>query len=294
VDAAMTSFSAPKTIEDIESALLLDAIHQRYHYDFRGYAASSMARRLVRAQQHFDCRSLSMLQDRVLREPAVFRELLGFLTIQVSEMFRDPSHFRSLRETVIPHLKTYPSLKVWVAGCGDGEELYSLAILFREEGLEARTIFYATEINPAALIKAEAGIYDIDRIALFTENHRKSGGKSSLSEYYTAGYGAAKFDASLRARTVFSEHNLVADAVFAELHLVSCRNVLIYFDRELQDRALGLFKDSLVRGGFLGLGSHETLRFSQYADDFVDFAGSERIFRKVTPPAGKEFGDAVA
>ena len=164
-------------------------------------------------------------------------------------MFRDPSYFRAIREKVVPHLRTYPSLKVWVAGCSSGEELYSFVILFREEGLEHRTLFYATDINPDALRKAEAGIYDLDRIQLFTENHRKSGGKSSLSDYYTAAYGRASFDKSLRKRVVFSDHSLVTDAVFAEMHLISCRNVLIYFDRALQDRAFGLFKDSLARKG---------------------------------------------
>jgi chemotaxis protein methyltransferase CheR len=275
----LTSSSA-QTTEDLEVELVLEAVFHRYHYDFRGYARSSMLRRLQRAQQHFRCSSLSILQDRILHDPSIFPVLLNFLTIQVSEMFRDPTFFRALRENVIPHLKTYPSLKVWVAGCAEGEELYSLVILFREEGLEARTLFYATELNPTALRKAEAGIYELDRIALFTENHQKSGGRSSLSDYYIAGYGAAVFDKTLRARTVFSAHSLVSDAVFSEIHLISCRNVLIYFERELQDRAIGLFRDSLVHGGFLGLGSKETLHFSRYREDFIDFAPSERIFRK--------------
>ncbi|WP_011581278.1 MULTISPECIES: CheR family methyltransferase [Chelativorans] len=268
--------------EEIEIGLLLEAIRQRYHYDFRGYSQLSIARRLKRAQQHFGCRSLSMLQDKVLHDSSILPDLLNHLTIQVSEMFRDPAYFRALRETVLPHLKTYPSLKVWVAGCAAGEELYSLAILFREEGLDQRTIFYATDINPDALRKAEAGIYELDRIALFTENHRLSGSKVSLSEYYTAAYGAAVFDRTLRFRTVFAEHNLAADAVFAEVNLISCRNVLIYFDRELQDRAIGLFKDSLAHGGFLGLGTKESLRFSSHGAAFQEFAGQERIYRMTT------------
>jgi chemotaxis protein methyltransferase CheR len=206
--------------------------------------------------------------------------LISFLTVQVSALFRDPPYFRAIRESVLPHLRTYPSLKVWVAGCSAGEELYSLAILFREEGLEERTIFYGTDISPDALAKAEAGVYDLDRIPAFTQNHRASGGKSSLSDYYTAAYGAAVFDRSLRRRAVFSDHSLVTDAVFAEVQLVSCRNVLIYFDRDLQDRAIGLFKDSLVRKGFLGLGSKESLRFSRHADAFDDFVREERIYQK--------------
>lgn len=283
-----------RPVDEIEMDLLLEAIHQRYRYDFRGYSQSSIKRRLAKAQQHFGCRSLSMLQERVLHEPAFFHELLGFLTIQVSEMFRDPSYFNALRQTVIPHLKTYPSLKVWIAGCADGEEFYSLAILLREEGLEDKTIFYATDLNPAALRKAEAGVYDLDRIPAFTENHRLSGGKSSLSDYYSAGYGAAVFDRTLRSRAVFSEHSLVSDEVFAEVHLISCRNVLIYFDHALQNRAVGLFKDAAVRGGFLGLGAKETLRFSAHAGSFASFAPAERIYRRVVPSAHKEVGDVLA
>lgn len=266
--------------EEVELDLLLKAIFLHYHYDFRGYSRGSLHRRLARAQHRHGCDSLSQLQHRVLREPAVFADLMGFLTIQVSEMFRDPTYFRALRERVVPHLRTYPSLKVWIAGCANGEEFYSLAILFREEALEDRTIFYCTDISPAALEKAEAGIYGLDRLQQFTENYRLSGGKGSLSDYYTAAYGAAVFDKSLRRQAVFAEHNLASDQVFAEVQLVSSRNVLIYFDRPLQDRALGLFGESLVRGGFLGLGSKETLRFADCSNAFDDFDEHQRIYRR--------------
>ena len=251
--------------DDIELRLLLEAVYLRFGYDFRRYSVASLKRRLHQGREQLGCRSFSALQDLVLHDPAVFPKLLSFFTVQVSEMFRDPPYFRALREQVIPYLKTYPSLKVWVAGCSHGEEVYSLVILFREEGLEARTVFYATDINREALRKAEAGVFPLDQIPLFTQNHRLAGGRSSLSDYYTAAYDAAAFDKSLRRRVVFSDHSLVSDAVFAEVHLVSCRNVLIYFDRELQDRAVGLFKESLVHRGFLGLGAKETLRFSAHA-----------------------------
>lgn len=270
----------PHKTEDIELGLLLEAIFRKYHLDFRGYSMASLKRRLRQAKERLGCPTFSRLQDRVLHDPAVLPELLSFLTVQVSELFRDPPYFRALREQVVPHLKTYPSLKVWVAGCAAGEEVYSLAILFREEGIEDRTIIYGTDIDPEAIQRAEAGVYALDRMALFTENHRRSGGKSSLSEYYTAAYGAAAFDRSLRRRVVFSDHSLAADQVFAEVQLVSCRNVLIYFDRELQDRAIGLFKDSLTRKGFLGLGAKESLRFSRHAEAFSEFARDERIYRK--------------
>jgi chemotaxis protein methyltransferase CheR len=241
---------------------------------------ASLKRRLVQARDRLGCASFSAMQEKVLYDPKMMPTLLGYLTVQVSEMFRDPTFFIALREKVIPHLRTYPSLKVWVAGCSNGEELYSLAILFREEGLHERTIFYATDINTGALEKAEAGLFALDRIPLFTENHRRAGGKSSLSDYYTAAYRGALFDKSLRTRTVFSDHSLVSDSVFAEVHLVCCRNVLIYFNRPLQDRAVGLFKDSLVRKGFLGLGSKESLHFSAHAENFVEFVRGERIYQK--------------
>lgn len=266
--------------DDIEIRLLLEAIFLKYHYDFRGYSSASIKRRLVQAKEYFKCSSYSMLQDRVLHDPSIFPELLGFLTVQVSEMFRDPSYFLAIREKVIPYLRTYPSLKVWVAGCSAGEELYSMAILFREEGLESRTMFYGTDINTEALKKAERGVYPLTQIPLYTQNHRKAGGKSSLSDYYTAAYGSAVFDKSLRERAVFSDHSLVTDAVFAEVQLISCRNVLIYFDRELQDRAIGLFRDSLSRKGFLGLGAKESLRFSRYSSDFADFLKEDRLYQK--------------
>lgn len=266
--------------EDIEIRLLLEALYLRYHYDFRHYAAASIKRRLRTAREQMGFATFSGLQENLLHNPAVLPRLLGYLTVQVSEMFRDPSYFRAIREKVVPHLRTYPSLKVWVAGCSDGEELYSLAILFREEKLEERTLFYATDINPDALARAEAGVYSMDRLQLFTENHRKSGGKSSLSNYYSAAYDRASFDKTLRDRVVFADHSLVTDAVFAEMHLISCRNVLIYFDRGLQDRALGLFRDSLTRNGFLGLGAKESLRFSPQGGAFADFVREEKIFQR--------------
>ncbi|MES2624957.1 MAG: CheR family methyltransferase [Pseudomonadota bacterium] len=266
--------------EDIELTLLLDAIYRKYNYDFRDYAMASIKRRLSHAKTHFHCRSYSALQDLVLYDASVLPMLLSYLTVQVSEMFRDPAYFQAIRQQVIPHLRTYPSLKIWIAGCSSGEELYSLVILFREEELESRTIFYATDINPDALEKAEAGVYDISRISQFTDNHRKSGGKSSLSDYYTAAYGRAVFDKSLRKQVVFSDHSLASDAVFAEMQFISCRNVLIYFGRDLQNRAVGLFKDSLSRQCFLGLGSKESIRFTDHITAFSDFSRSERIYQK--------------
>jgi chemotaxis protein methyltransferase CheR len=272
--------SAPEKTEDIEIRLLLEALYVRYHYDFRSYAMASIKRRLKQAREQLGFVTFSAMQESVLHHPAMVPRLVGYLTIQVSDMFRDPGFFRAIREKVVPHLRTYPSLKLWIAGCSGGEELYSFVILFREEGLESRTLFYATDINQDALRAAEAGIFSLDRVPLFTENHRKSGGKSSLSDYYQAAYGRVSFDKSLRRNVVFSDHSLVTDAAFAEMHLISCRNVMIYFDRALQNRVLGLFKDSLARKGFLGVGAKESLRFSEHAASFTEFVREEKIYQR--------------
>jgi chemotaxis protein methyltransferase CheR len=280
VDAEVSELATEEKVEDIEIRLLLEALFVRYHYDFRNYSMASIKRRLRQARQQLGFATFSAMQERLLHEPDMLPRLLRYLTVQVSEMFRDPDYFRAIREKVVPHLRTYPSLKVWIAGCSEGEELYSFVILFREEGLEERTIFYATDINQDALHAAETGVYALDRIQLFTENHRKSGGRSSLSDYYQAAYGRASFDRTLRRNVVFSDHSLVTDAVFGEMNLISCRNVMIYFDRTLQDRAIGLFRDSLPRKGFLGLGAKESLRFSRHAGAFDDFVREEKIYQR--------------
>lgn len=269
-----------RAADAIELDLFLEALNRRHHYDFRSYSRASLARRAELARERLGCATLSEVQGRLLHDPAVLPDIIDAMTVQVSELFRDPAYYLALRREVIPHLRTFPSLKVWVAGCADGEELYSLAILFREEGLFDRTMFYATEINRRALARAEAGIYDIDRLPVFSQNYQRAGGLGSLSDYYTAAYGRAAFDRGLRSRTVFTEHNLATDQVFSEVQLVSCRNVLIYFDGTLQDRAVGLFAEALARGGFLGLGSHETLRFSTHAASFAAFAEPDWIWRR--------------
>ncbi|HEX3949330.1 MAG TPA: protein-glutamate O-methyltransferase CheR [Steroidobacteraceae bacterium] len=280
MDAEVSAAKAAGREFDIELRLLIDAIYHMYHYDFRGYAPASLRRRLRIAMNRLDCRTLSQLQDKVVHDSAVFPALLDFLTVQVSEMFRDPAYFLALREHVVPLLRTYPSLRVWVAGCSAGEEAYSLAILLQEEGLLPKSIIYATDINSGTLQRASAGIYDVERIAGFTANHHKSGARTSLSDYYTAAYGRAVFNKSLKDHIVFSDHSLATDSVFAEVQLVSCRNVLIYFDRALQDRAIGLFREALCRQGFLGIGAKESLRFSSHAGAFPDFVPAERIFQK--------------
>jgi len=262
---------------------LLDAIYRVYHHDFRSYAEASIRRRIRAALVHLKCETIAGLQDRVLGDPQRFGELLGFLTVQVTDMFRDPSYFRALRDDVVPYLETYASLKVWVAGCATGEEAYSLAIVLAEEGLLDRSLIYATDIHPESLRTAQAGVYDTGRVAGFSENYRLSGGRASLADHYAAAaYGSAVLDKRLRNAIVFSDHSLATDSAFAEVQLVSCRNVLIYFERELQDRAVGVLRESLCRKGFLGLGLKETLRFTSHAAAFVEHLPAARIYQRLT------------
>lgn len=265
---------------EIELPLLIEAILQKYHYDFRGYAQASLNRRLLAALSRFDCATLSQLQGKVLHDESTFPALLQYLTVQVSEMFRDPAYFRALRESVVPLLRTYPSLKIWVAGCSTGEEVYSLAILLHEEGLLARSLIYATDINAQAIEVALAGLYPMERIADFSLNYLASGGRASLSDYYTVAHGNAVLDSAFRQHIVFSDHSLATDAVFSEVQLISCRNVLIYFDRPLQDRATGLFREALCHRGFLGLGAMESLTYSAHHAAFDEVCVEERIFQK--------------
>ena len=267
--------------QDIELRLLIEAIYLQYSYDFRDYSGSSLKRRIVHAMRQFDCASISELQARIIHEPAAFMQLLQFLTIPVSEMFRDPSYFLALRQEVVPFLRTYPSLKLWVAGCSTGEEVYSLAILLHEEGLLERSIIYATDINPHSLEKAKRGIFPIDNMRLYSENYQRAGGKGSLSDYYTAAYDGALFERFLCANVTFADHSLATDSVFSETQFISCRNVLIYFNKTLQDRAFGLFHESLGHRAFLGLGSKESLDFSAYAGRFEAVNRQERVFRKL-------------
>lgn len=276
----MTQARPRRSDFDIELRLLLEAVYQRYQHDFRHYSTASLRRRIEQAMAHYGAGTVSQLQDRVMREPDLFADMLQYFTVQVSEMFRDPSYFLALREKVVPMLATYPYVKVWVAGCSTGEEAWSIAIVLREEGLLERTLVYATDINPRALATAQAGIYRLDRVAQFSASYLAAGGKQSLSHYYTAAYGNAIFDKSLKSQIVFSDHSLATDNVFSEVELVSCRNVLIYFDRELQARAIGLFHDALAPRGFLGIGSKETLRFSPHAAAFEEYVAPERIYRK--------------
>lgn len=277
----VTAAGPDEELADLEIDLFLEGIYRRYRHDFRQYARPTLRRRLRQALELLGYDSLSMLQHGVLRDPALLAQVLRYLTVQVSNLFRDPEFYLAVRTHVVPVLRTYPSLKIWVAGCSTGEEVYSLAILLEEEGLLQRTIVYATDVSTEALRAAELGVYKIDRAQDFSRNYQLAGGKRSLSDYYTAAYDGIAFDRRLRANVVFSDHSLATDSVFAEVHLITCRNVMIYFDAALRDRAVALFRESLVRRGFLALGSKESLRGSAHAAGFAELDRPNRLFTKL-------------
>ncbi len=267
-------------LESIEIDLLLEAIFRRYGYDFRSYARASIERRIRLFLSSSGCSDISEMIPKLLHDNEFFSKLVRYFSVSVTEMFRDPSVYRSLRENVIPMLKTWPHIKIWLAGCATGEEVYSLAILLKEEGLYERATIYATDFSDEALERAREGIYEPAKLQDATRNYQQAGGKCSFSEYYQARYDAAVINAALRERVVFSSHNLAMDGVFGEMHLIFCRNVLIYFNRELQNRALNLFTESLVHGGYLCLGTKETLQFTDVSHCFDTVDSKARIYKK--------------
>lgn len=266
--------------ERLEIQLLLEAIYQKYGYDFREYACAHTKRRLEHRRSLENMANYSEMQHRVIYDEEFFNKLLLDLSINVTEMFRDPWFYKRVRETVIPHLKTYPFFKVWHAGCSAGQEVYSMGILLNEENVKERSQIYATDFNEKILAKAKDGIYPMDLIREYTANYQKAGGTHSFSDYYTADYDHVVMKRSLKDQILFSSHNLVTDGVFGEMNVIFCRNVLIYFNRDLQNRVLQLFYDSLCPGGFLCLGSKENIRFSNLADKFEVVAEREKIYRK--------------
>lgn len=264
---------------NLEIELLIQAVFTKFQYDFRQYSRSSLRRRLEQAKIKFNAKTISELQMRVLHEPDFFPKLLAYLTVNTTEIFRDPGYFLNLKEKVFPFLKTFPSIKIWVAGCSTGEEVVSMAISLKESGIK-KYLIYATDINPMNLEVAQRGIYSVDALKKATRNYQMAGGETSLSDYYSSAYDSVKFHDFLYENVVFSDHSLSTDFVFSETHFVSCRNVLIYFERTLQDRVFNLFDESLVRGGFLGLGNKETIQFSTIRDSFDVIDQENRIYQK--------------
>ena len=281
ISLADTPPTYARDLERIEIDLLLEGIFRHYGFDFRSYAYSSLKRRLWKRITAEGMRSVSELQGRVLHDPAMMEKLLLDLSINVSAMYRDPTFYRAFREKVVPVLRTYPFIRIWHAGCSTGEEVYSMAILLEEEGLYERARIYATDINEVVLHTAKSGIYPADKMKEYTQNYLRAGGQRSFSDYYVAKYDGAIFNSSLARNVVFSQHNLVTDRSFAEFHVILCRNVMIYFDRKLQDRVHALFYESLVPFGFLGLGSKESLRFSKYESCYEEIDARDKIYRRV-------------
>ncbi len=265
---------------DIEMRLLLHGVRQVYGYDFTDYSEASIKRRISQWLALSGYANLSGAQAVILRDRAAFESLLRGITVNVSEMFRDPPFFRALREQVVPHLKTYPFVKIWHAGCASGEEAYSLAILLEEEGLKGRFRMYATDINNEVLQRAQAGIYPLKEMQCYTRNYQLAGGRGSFSDYYSARYDHAIMTQSLREQIVFASHNLAMDADFGEMHLILCRNVLIYFKPTLKERVLQLFDSSLLPGGFLCLGLKETLDGRRIVPVYKEVTPRMRIYRK--------------
>jgi chemotaxis protein methyltransferase CheR len=270
----------PEEIEKIELDLLLDAIYRCHGYDFRHYARASVRRRARHILAKSGCKNLSELIPLILYDEQFATSAIYDFSITVTEMFRDPDFYRSVRQTVAPYLKTYPFIKIWVAGCATGEEVYSLAILLQEEGLYNRVKIFATDFNEDALKKAADGIYPLKDVQLYTANYQKAGGTNSFSNYFHAEYNYAIMDQALKSNIIFSHHNLVTEGSFSEVQAIFCRNVFIYFDSSLQNWVLKTFINSLSRGGFLCLGTKESLEFSSVYDQFKVIDSGQRIYQR--------------
>jgi len=270
-------------LEHLEIELLLEGVFRHYGFDFRSYAYASIRRRLWKRVQGEEggLRTISDLQARILHDPDAMERLLLDLSVNVTAMFRDPSFYREFREKVVPLLRTYPFIRIWHAGCSTGEEVFSMAILLEEEGLYDRARLYATDINDVVLQRAKQGIFPLERMQEYTDNYIKAGGTRSFSEYYTAMYDGALFSPSLTRNVVFSPHNLVTDRSFSEFHVIFCRNVLIYFDKTLQNRVHRLFYESLVMFGVLALGGKESLKFSQFERRYEKLSPTEKLYKKI-------------
>jgi chemotaxis protein methyltransferase CheR len=272
----------PDTPESVEIHLLLEAVFRRYGYDFREYAAASLKRRIANVVQSEGLPSVSALTERLLYDRACMERFLLAVSVNVTSLFRDPGFFLTFRQRVAPLLRTYPFIRIWHAGCSTGEEVYSLAILLQEEGLYDRCRIYATDMNEAVLHQAREGIFPVELEAQYAANYRDAGGKKSLADYYTSGYGNAIFRASLKEHILFSQHNLAMDGSFNEFNVILCRNVMIYFTKKLQNRVHNLFYESLAMFGILGLGSKETLQFTPHERDFEQLEAGCKLYRRVS------------
>jgi len=266
--------------ENKEFTDLLDAIRLVYGYDFTDYSEASVKRRINNFMTNRKIDTIEMLGKVILKDEKLFEEFIQDISVTVTEMFRDPAFYKSLRTNVLKRLATYPFIKIWIAGCATGEEVYSIAILFKEEGLLNRTLIYATDINQKSIHIAKEGVYPLENMKQYTSNYQKAGGKISFSEYYKAKYNSVLLDKSLKQNIVFAAHNLAIDKSFNEFQLIICRNVLIYFNQKLQNNVFDLFYESLCPFGFLGLGNKESLLYADKRKHFEDVDRQEKIFMK--------------
>lgn len=271
----------PEIVKDEELEYLIKDVYDLYGYDFSLYSRASFKRRVNRICLIDKFTSFAELRYTLINEPNYLKRFIEEVTVNVTEMFRDPYFFKELRENILPQLGTYPLIRIWIAGCSTGEEAYSVAILLKEVGLYHKSLIYATDINPSVLETARAGVFPISQMKTYSENYILSGGKKDFSDYYTANYDSARFDSSLKEKMILSTHNLVSDSSFNSFQLIVCRNVLIYFDKPLQERVFKLFDDSLENLGYLALGSKETLRFSNLATIYQQI-DDQKIWKKTT------------
>ena len=271
----------PEIVKDEELEYLIKDVYDLYGYDFSLYSRASFKRRVNRICLIDKFTSFAELRYTLINEPNYLKRFIEEVTVNVTEMFRDPYFFKELRENILPQLGTYPLIRIWIAGCSTGEEAYSVAILLKEAGLYHKSLIYATDINPSVLETARAGVFPISQMKTYSENYILSGGKKDFSDYYTANYDSARFDSSLKEKMILSTHNLVSDSSFNSFQLIVCRNVLIYFDKPSQERVFKLFDDSLENLGYLALGSKETLRFSNLATIYQQI-DDQKIWKKTT------------
>jgi len=268
-------------VADIETHLLLEAVFRRCGFDFRNYAPAFIRRRFLKLVEEEDTKTISGLQERVLHDPGAMERLVLALSVTATSMFRDPNFFRCLRFEVVPLLRTYPFARIWVAGCATGAELYSLAILLKEEAIYDRCQIYATDMNDNVLAKAQTGVFPAPVMQEYTRNYIDAGGTGEFSAYYTARYGNAIMKSSLRENVTFAQHNLTSDGPFNEFNLILCRNVMIYFDKTLQERVHGLLHQSLARFGVLGLGNEESIRSSPHWESYEELDHRQRLYRRI-------------
>jgi chemotaxis protein methyltransferase CheR len=270
-----------RSVEDIELELLLEGIFRQYGFDFRNYALSSLRRRVFNFMRQESIETISLLQDRILHDHSWLERFLYGLSVNVSAMFRDPHFYRTFRNEVVPLLRTYPFIRIWLAGVSMGEEVYSLSILLQEEGIYDRCRIYATDINDAVLKKAKEGIYPIELMQTYTNNYIKAGGIQAFSDYYTAAYDRVILKSSLRENVLFAQHNLASDSSFNEFQVILCRNVMIYFNSQLQAHVHHLLHESLVMFGVLGMGAKETLKFSPHEHEYEEIDHASRLYRRI-------------